>query len=142
MSTPTTIITTVGIVEDSDEDFAALERILGRAAPGTGLVRWPRAEALLDELDDENHDWPTLLLIDLNLPGIDGAELIKRLRAHPATQGLPLFVLSGSARLRDIERSYSSGASVFLNKPLRRDDLLAILQLTSAVHTTRQKPMG
>lgn len=133
---PEPLAAVVGIVEDSDEDFGAIARILERNAPATKVERWPTAEGLLDRLEaGEILPWPTLLFIDLNLPGVDGAELVRRLRNHPDTRGMPLYVLSGSARRSDIERCYEAGASVFLQKPLRREDLLAVLQLTTAVRT-------
>jgi CheY-like chemotaxis protein len=123
----------VGVVEDSDEDYAALERNARGGPPDIVLERWIRAEALLDELKAGREAWPDLLLIDLSLPGIDGVELVRRLRDDIGTRPLPLFILSGSARSLDIDRCYAAGASLYLAKPLGRPELHAAVELLTAV---------
>jgi CheY-like chemotaxis protein/GGDEF domain-containing protein len=128
-ATPTV---TFGLVEDSDEDFAAFSRVVAKDAPGTRLTRWPRAEALLESFDASGETaapWPNILVVDLNLPGIDGCELVRRLRANPATRALPVFVLSGSARQIDIDRCYAAGANAYLTKPGSSAELRTLLQL-------------
>ncbi|MDQ8046303.1 MAG: response regulator [Patulibacter sp.] len=128
--TPTA--THIGIVEDSDEDFAALARQIRRTSPDATVERWSRAEAVVDELVDRETGLPDFFFIDLSLPGVDGCELVRRLRAEESTGALPLFMLSGSARDADVRRCYASGASVYLTKPLRQPALGAVLELTAA----------
>lgn len=121
----------IGLVEDSDEDFVAFSRVVERDAPGTTLVRWARAEAVLEELDGEPRPggWPHIMVVDLNLPGMDGCELVRRLRATPATRGLPAVVLSGSGRQHDIDRCYAAGANAYLTKPNSSRELGALLKM-------------
>jgi CheY-like chemotaxis protein len=59
-----------------------------------------------------------LLLLDLRLPGMSGVDLLKRLKDDPATQGLPIFVLTSSDRDRDRRECLDSGARLYLVKPL------------------------
>lgn len=119
----------IGVVEDADEDYAALARIVSRVAPGAVMHRWCRAEEVLEEAEAERQDWPDLLLIDLSLPGIDGAALVLRLRGLIHTRSLPLFILSGSNRQKDIDRSYAAGASLYLVKPMTPARVEAALEL-------------
>ncbi|MDO9353135.1 MAG: response regulator [Solirubrobacteraceae bacterium] len=118
----------IGLVEDSNEDYAAFLRVVMRDAPGTELVRWERAETVLTHLEDDG-EWPNILVVDLNLPGVDGCELVRRLRAAPATRALPLVILSGSGRQQDVDRCYAAGANAYLTKPSNVSELGALLKM-------------
>ncbi|RZI84489.1 MAG: response regulator [Rubrivivax sp.] len=61
---------------------------------------------------------PDLAVVDINLPGIDGIELCRRLRADPATATMPLIALSANAMPSDIERAMRAGFDTYLTKPL------------------------
>lgn len=61
---------------------------------------------------------PRLVLLDLKLPKIGGLEVLKRLRAEPATQTLPVVVLTTSNQDEDIVNSYRFGANSFIRKPV------------------------
>lgn len=130
----------LGLVEDSSEDFAAFERVLQREAPGASVRRWPTAEALLADLAAPGVSWPRALVVDLNLPGIDGAELVRRLRANPATRALPVFVLSGSGRQGDVDRCYDAGANAYLTKPGGVRELQSLLRMLLASIATFRTP--
>lgn len=57
-----------------------------------------------------------LMLLDLGLPGIGGIEVLKRVRSHPVTRGLPVVVLTSSQEREDIETAYQFGANSFVSK--------------------------
>ena len=61
---------------------------------------------------------PALILLDLNLPKVDGLEVLKRIRADDRTKLLPVVVLTSSKEDEDIVRSYSFGANAYVRKPL------------------------
>ena len=60
---------------------------------------------------------PSLVLLDLNLPVMNGHEFLRRLRSDEATWGLPVVVLSSSRAQSDIDQSYRLGANGYLQKP-------------------------
>jgi two-component system response regulator len=66
----------------------------------------------------DSHDLPQMVLLDLNLPKIDGHEVLRQLRAHPKTKRLPVVVLTTSCEDHDIERAYDSGANSYVRKPI------------------------
>lgn len=68
---------------------------------------------------------PDLILMDLVMPGMDGLEATRRLRALPAFNDVPIAVLSASASTGDRQQSLQSGANAFLPKPIERERLLA-----------------
>ena len=61
---------------------------------------------------------PSIVLLDLNLPKIDGLEVLRRIRANEHTKLLPVVVLTASKEEEDIVRSYSLGANAYVRKPV------------------------
>jgi CheY-like chemotaxis protein len=61
---------------------------------------------------------PDLAVIDINLPGIDGIELCRRLKGDPATRHIPLIALSANAMPSDVAKAQRAGFDVYLTKPL------------------------
>jgi CheY-like chemotaxis protein/anti-sigma regulatory factor (Ser/Thr protein kinase) len=61
---------------------------------------------------------PDLVVIDINLPGIDGIELCRRLKGDPATRHIPLIALSANAMPSDVAKAQRAGFDVYLTKPL------------------------
>lgn len=68
---------------------------------------------------------PSLVLLDLNLPRIDGHEVLRRLRADPRTKLMPVVVLTSSKEDEDIARSYELGANAYVRKPVDFTEFVA-----------------
>ena len=76
-------------------------------------------------LDDIAQKKPNLVLLDLMMPGIDGFEVIRRLRADDATKDLPIIILSALNSEQDISKGFQLGANDFINKPIIMEKLLS-----------------
>jgi len=61
---------------------------------------------------------PTLVLLDLKLPKIDGLEVLRRIRAHDRTRDLPVVVLTSSREDEDVAQGYAYGANAYVRKPV------------------------
>ncbi len=105
------------VIEDSDEDFQAIQWALQRLERAHPLERCMDGDQALDWLLSGEH-WPSLILLDLNLPGTDGREVLSALRADHRTRPLPVVVMSTSASARDVDDCYRLGANSYLTKPV------------------------
>ena len=72
---------------------------------------------------------PSLVLMDINMPLLDGVEAIRQVKARPDLRTIPIVVLTTSSRTSDVERAYEAGAASFITKPNRFTDLVAIIEL-------------
>ena len=70
---------------------------------------------------------PALVLLDINLPGISGFEVLRRLREDPTTASIPVIALSASAMDGDVRRAETAGVARYLTKPVRIDRLTEAL---------------
>jgi CheY-like chemotaxis protein len=71
---------------------------------------------------------PDLILMDLSLPGIDGWEATRRLKARPETVAIPVIALTAHAMQGDEERARACGCDDYLTKPIDEDQLFATLE--------------
>ncbi|MBE9208269.1 response regulator [Nostoc sp. LEGE 06077] len=72
---------------------------------------------------------PDLILLDLNLPGMDGREVLTELKSDPSLKRIPVVVLTTSADEQDILRSYNLSANCYVTKPLDVYQFIEVVQL-------------
>jgi CheY-like chemotaxis protein len=77
---------------------------------------------------DVNLGLPDLLLLDLNMPRMDGREALRAIREHQRLRHLPVIILTTSKAELDIRVSYQLGANSYVTKPRRFDELIAVLR--------------
>jgi two-component system response regulator len=112
------------LVEDNPSDEALTLRALTKNKIGsTVVVKRDGAEALdyllVPRGDPRATDaLPQLILLDLNLPKIDGLEVLRRIRADARTKLLPVVILTSSREETDIVRGYGVGANGYVRKPV------------------------
>lgn len=91
-------------------------------ADGEELLRYLKQEAPYDE--PEKAPWPDLILLDLNMPKVDGREALAQIKAHPELALVPVVVLTTSEHEKDVMQSYQLGCSSFIVKPSSVPDLM------------------
>lgn len=128
------------VVEDSDADFDALERLLKKMGFNAPIYRVEDGEEAIDFIfhlgeytDEEIAPRPTLILLDLNLPGTDGREVLAKVKQDERLKAIPIVVLTTSPNPKDVETCYKLGANSYMLKPMKISDLEASLK-TSIVH--------
>jgi CheY-like chemotaxis protein len=78
--------------------------------------------------DRRTYPPPTLVLLDLKMPGPNGFEVLKWIRSHDAFENLVVVVMSGSRDDADIQRAYELGANSYLIKPTKFEDLVKMME--------------
>ncbi|OUL35924.1 two-component system response regulator [Nostoc sp. T09] len=123
------------IVEDSNEDFRILQRLMRRMAVQNPIYRCTNGDEVLDLLYKEGSNEnshvalrPSVILLDLNLPGIDGRDILERLKQDRSFREIPIVVFTTSANPRDIELCYQKGANGYLVKPMDAQELQKTIQ--------------
>jgi CheY-like chemotaxis protein len=115
------------IVEDSDEDFEVTCWALRKAGLALPVIRCARAEEALPYLCPTHprprpfSNMPCLVLLDLNLQGMTGLQLLEGLQRGEPPPPVPIVILSTSKNPRDIAATYRLGASGYICKPLSLD---------------------
>jgi len=113
------------LVEDSPEDFEMTVRSLQKAGLKNPIHHCCDGDEALDYLyrrgayaDSPNTPLPGIILLDLNMPGTDGREVLEELKNDQALGLIPIIVLTTSADERDVQDCYSMGANSYIQKPL------------------------
>lgn len=117
---------TILIVDDSDDDFDATVRALTKDTNLKNPIR--RCEDGRESLDylfrrgrysgSDAAPRPGIIMLDLNMPGIDGREVLEEIKGDPQLRSIPTIVMTNSNDERDIEECYDIGANTFIRKPL------------------------
>jgi CheY-like chemotaxis protein len=108
------------VVDDVPLNILLIKRMLSQY---TFEIRTANGgQAALDAIAQKK---PNLVLLDLMMPGIDGFEVIRRLRADDATKDLPIIILSALNSEQDISKGFQLGANDFINKPIIMEKLLS-----------------
>lgn len=105
------------LVEDDADDVAFVMRALTEiGVDGRVVVTRDGADALAYLHGDE--PLPAVVLLDLRLPGLDGHQVLARIRADERTAAVPVVILTSSREESDIMRSYATGVNSFVQKPV------------------------
>jgi CheY-like chemotaxis protein len=113
------------LVEDNPDDEALAIRALKRHHIGNEIVVARDGVAALEYLfctgeyaDRDVNNNPSVVLLDLKLPRVDGLEVLRQLRDDPRTRFLPVVVLTTSSEEQDVINSYSLGCNSYICKPV------------------------
>jgi CheY-like chemotaxis protein len=141
---PSQTLPPILIIEDSQEDFETLQRLLQKFATQIPLQRCINGDQALAYLyhagrytDPVDAPRPGLIVLDLNLPGTDGREVLRRIKQNETTQKIPVVVFSTSNDPRDMEECYQYGVNRYIVKPINfqqlKQDVQTLIQYWSDV---------
>ncbi|MGA1317514.1 MAG: PAS domain-containing hybrid sensor histidine kinase/response regulator [Rubrivivax sp.] len=119
---------TVLCIEDNPVNLLVLEAMLSRV-PGLEMLRAETSESGLEQARTAQ---PDLILTDIQMPGMDGFELMARLQADPLTRHIPVAAISADALPASVERGRAAGFIDYLTKPVEMAELHALLRRTGA----------
>jgi CheY-like chemotaxis protein len=119
------------LIANDDSAFCLLvEEALGEVGSNLAVFFVEDGEQLLDYLyrhgpyqDPIKSPFPDLLLLDLNMPKLDGREALTQIKSDPKLKTIPIVILSSSYHEEDISKCYNAGANSFIVNPLTFDQL-------------------
>lgn len=115
----------IWIVDDDEDDQYLFEIAFKTLKPPVSVRRLNDGEELLPALS-QSEIKPSLILLDLNMPYLNGFEVLQQLRAEPAYKSLPVVVLTTSNHREDEAKAMELGANAFLTKPGSSGKLLML----------------
>jgi two-component system, response regulator len=122
------------LVEDNDDDVRLTIRALKRnnitnelhvVGDGYAALQYLRETAALT--DHSSRRLPAVILLDLNLPKLNGLEVLRQIRADPKLRRQPVVVLTTSKEQQDVIKSYDLGANSYIRKPVDFEQFCAAL---------------
>jgi two-component system cell cycle response regulator DivK len=111
---------TILYIEDNPDNMLLVERAI--VARG---YRFLWAKNGLNGLEMAEAEKPELILLDINLPDIDGYEVARRLRATPRFRATPIIAITANALRGDAEKALAAGCDVYMSKPINIRELWA-----------------
>jgi CheY-like chemotaxis protein len=118
------------IVDDDPDDRQIILDAFLEKSPQIDYVFIENAEILLQNLYREDAEFPALILLDLNMPGMLGLQALKEIRNNKKFSQIPIIVLTTSTLHQDRKTSYELGACCFLRKP---DSFIDLVDITDSI---------
>jgi CheY-like chemotaxis protein len=123
---------TILLADDDEDDVLLAREALEESRLSNDLRCVADGAALLDYLhrrgDYADAPRPGLILLDLNMPRVDGHEALRLIKAEPQFRRIPVVILTTSQAEEDIYRTYDLGASSFISKPVTFEGLVRVMR--------------
>lgn len=116
------------LVEDDAADAMLVEEVLLDVAATRVITRVTDGMAALTHLRNGANPRPDLIVLDLNMPRMNGAELLAILKQDPELKGIPVVILTTSAAREDVSTAYNRHANAYVVKPVNLDDFTGAVQ--------------
>jgi len=117
LKTQTLNLKPVLLVEDDSIDAMTVKRALNELKVKNELVHLATCEEALEYLRNGSNNKPCVILLDLNLPGINGVEFLKALETDGLLKNIPVVVLAASQKEEDIVETFNLGVAGYIFKP-------------------------
>ncbi len=113
------------VVDDQAEQLLLVRKAIELVDPPVEILTATSGAEALELLASRSVD---IMLLDLNMPGMPGSQVLETLRADPNLKRLPVLIYSTSDREEDVQSSYDRGANGYITKPSGFTDLVEIMQ--------------
>jgi len=119
------------LIEDNQDHAKILRWAFEQTDWPASITFFPDGESAMEHLRSAGKRQapsPDLIFLDLNLPKMDGRDILRSLKADPSTRDVPVLVLSSSDREEDVRKAYELGASTYISKSVVLNELRSSLQ--------------
>jgi CheY-like chemotaxis protein len=110
------------LVEDNPADVLLVQKALQAKGINCSLTCFDSGEKALKNLSQKGRLAPDLILLDLNLPGVDGVDVLGKVLAIPRLSEVPVVILTSSESASDMQRTARMGAAHYIRKPSALED--------------------
>lgn len=117
------------LVEDDPGHSRLIQKNLRRAGFANKIQLHTDGQSALDALfttKHQNESW--LVLLDLNLPVLDGYQVLERIKQNEQTQKVPVIILTTTDAPREIERCYALGCNAYISKPIQYEEFTDVIR--------------
>ncbi|MBN2137738.1 MAG: response regulator [Sedimentisphaerales bacterium] len=128
------------LVEDDNIDFITVKRALNDLKVTNDLIRVINGEEALDYLRNETNRRPCIILLDLNMPKMNGIEFLKEAKADDELRMIPVIVLTTSQEQRDIVESFKLSVAGYMLKAGDYSEFTEIIRMIDLYWTLSETP--
>jgi CheY-like chemotaxis protein len=124
---------TIVVVDDDEGHVELIVRNLRRAGLNNSLITLSDGAKALDYVfargayGSRNKSSGLLILLDINMPGLDGVEVLRQIKENPETKSIPVIMLTTTDDERAISRCYEFGCNVYVTKPIDPPNFFAAI---------------
>ncbi|MCL4502998.1 MAG: response regulator [Deltaproteobacteria bacterium] len=118
MAAPEKMEVTILLVDDDPGHLRLIEKNLRRASLTNPIVKMEDGQAALDYVNSQDGRQNLLMLLDLNMPVLNGYQVLEKLRADNRTKRIPVIILTTTNDPREVDRCYDLGCNVYVTKPV------------------------
>jgi two-component system response regulator len=106
------------IIEDNEQDYNMLVRAFKEVGIENPVVYHNNGDTALEHLQEKKSEMPEYIFLDLNMPGIDGRDVLRKIKGHDRLSKITIIVMTSSNKKSDIEDCYDNGADNYIMKPM------------------------
>ncbi len=129
------------LVEDDSIDAMTVQRAFRELKVTNPLRRATNGEEALAYLGDEANDKPCVILLDLNMPKMNGTEFLRIAKADPVLRRIPVIVLTTSSEERDVVESFRQSAAGYIIKPVDYRNFVEAIRTIDVYWTLSELPL-
>ena len=119
------------LIEDDKVDAMTVKRAMEEIGVIESFVHLSNGEEALDYLQSEVNEKPCLILLDLNMPRMNGIEFLEKARVDPAIRNIPVVVLTTSREDREIVKTFKESVAGYMVKPVDYDQFVEQMRVIS-----------
>lgn len=128
------------LVEDDNVDAMTVKRALQDLKVTNPLVRKSNGQEALEYLKDQGNDRPCVILSDLNMPKMNGAEFMKIIKADESLRKIPVIVLTTSTEEQDVAESFETNVAGYIVKPADYKKFVDAIKVVELYWTLSELP--
>ena len=113
------------IAEDDDGHAELIKEALEESGVKNPVIRFKNGEQCWNYLEDQiqagyggNHEYGFLILLDINMPKMDGVEVLRRIKQNAKLKSIPVIMLTTTDDPREVEQCYEIGCNIYITKPV------------------------